>query len=840
MKKLRLRGKIVLPVTLLITVLLVATLSVSIVQYNGFIDYLLTRRLETAANGLREFAEDARRMSIDLGLQVASDPRVIAGVMAEGTPESINAELMRVGALLKDELGMTFLTFMNADGIALARTAQPDNFNDAIATPSLLMALQGEISVAYSAVQHWHVPIRSAVPIFYQGVIVGGVVTAYAIDDIATLTSLSERFDAEFTIFVGEERVASTLIDPSGAPVVGTFATDAEALRVVFGQQQELMIATERFGQAMNGFYLPLVDPDGVVYATVFMGLPTQYILNQRNTVIIIVVGIGLVGVLAAVFIMFLVTNRLTRPIKRLVSMVSDVSHGRLNVNLDTTDLSQDEIGELTGDMVGLVNVIKDIMQDLSTITREFNGNGDVEYRADAGKYQNSFKEVMENINVVLEGSVADVMTILDALVHINDGEFDVKVADLPGKKMVLPNTIRATIANLKSVNEGMSAMIDAAAVKGDLSYSVDESQFKGDWRKLVIGLNQIAAAVNAPIVEIRDVMENLSRGAFNMNVSGDYKGDFLVIRNAVNNTNETLAGYVNEISTVLTAISDGDLTKSITREYVGNFAEIKNSINNISSTLHKAMSELTAASRNVLEGATKITASAMELADGSSTQAASLEELNTSVELIKSQTQEFAINARDANTLSNKSTVNAKEGNEAMKQMLGAMMQIKESSSNISKIIKVIQDIAFQTNLLALNAAVEAARAGEHGRGFGVVAEEVRSLAARSQDAASETTNLINDSINRVEQGASIAQVTSGSLDTIVTSADDVLALINNITNAANDQADMITQISQTLLHTATTVQNNSRFAHESAATAEELNSQSEMLQQLVSYFKL
>ncbi|MCL2216270.1 MAG: methyl-accepting chemotaxis protein [Defluviitaleaceae bacterium] len=229
-----------------------------------------------------------------------------------------------------------------------------------------------------------------------------------------------------------------------------------------------------------------------------------------------------------------------------------------------------------------------------------------------------------------------------------------------------------------------------------------------------------------------------------------------------------------------------------------------------------------------------------MELADGSSTQAASLEELHTSVELINKQTKKFSDNAQEANTLSNTSTTNAQAGNDAMKQMLDAMLKIKESSNNISRIIKVIQDIAFQTNLLALNAAVEAARAGEHGRGFAVVAEEVRSLAARSQDAASETTTLIQDSIVRVESGASIAETTSGSLDTIVSNAHDVLELINNITNAATAQAEMVSQISTTLLHTATTVQNNSKFAHEAAATAEELNSQSEMLQQLVAYFKL
>ena len=303
------------------------------------------------------------------------------------------------------------------------------------------------------------------------------------------------------------------------------------------------------------------------------------------------------------------------------------------------------------------------------------------------------------------------------------------------------------------------------------------------------------------------------------------------------------IAGFKNafdEINSVLAAIADGNLTINIEREYMGDFVAVKDSINSIGSSLRKTLSGISAASDKVLLGSNQISESAANLANGATEQACSIEELSATIDMINQQTKKNADDARVANNLSNMSSENAQNGDEAMKQMLDAMSKIKESSKNISRIINSIKDIAFQTNLLALNASVEAARAGEHGKGFSVVAEEVRNLAAKSQAAATESTVLIESSINHVNMGSGITKVTADALHDIVTSADEVLQITSSIAASSQDQAEAISQVVDSIVQISNVVQINTAVSEEAAAAAEELNSQAEILRHLVAYFKL
>ena len=245
-------------------------------------------------------------------------------------------------------------------------------------------------------------------------------------------------------------------------------------------------------------------------------------------------------------------------------------------------------------------------------------------------------------------------------------------------------------------------------------------------------------------------------------------------------------------------------------------------------------------ASMQVTTGSEQVASASQSLAQGSTEQASALEEITASIDDIADRTKANAAQANNANKLVHEAREGAVKGNAQMGEMIEAMHDINHASENISKIIKVIDDIAFQTNILALNAAVEAARAGAHGKGFAVVAEEVRNLAGKSAKAASETAELIEDSISKITKGSKLAEDTANALETIVANIEQIVELISNIAEASNDQATAITQIDQALGQVSEVVQSNSATSEQCAAASEELSNQAMRLRELIAKFKL
>ncbi len=353
----------------------------------------------------------------------------------------------------------------------------------------------------------------------------------------------------------------------------------------------------------------------------------------------------------------------------------------------------------------------------------------------------------------------------------------------------------------------------------------------------------QVRRIIGRPVRELSQAATRIAEGELEQTIYYHSRDELGVLADDFNRVTLRLrdyVGYINEISEKLREIAAGNLAFTLEKEYTGEFEKIKVALGEISRELNHTMGKIWAASRDVASGAEQVSDGATTLSQGSTEQAAEVETLAGHISAVSESVHKIATGAQEASRISEEVKSGLLSSNEKMQNMTEVIQKISDKSAEIHQIVKTIEDISFQTNILALNAAVEAARAGAAGKGFAVVADEVRNLAGKSSAAAQETTVLLGQTVDAMEEGVRAAQETAKSMLTVVEDADKMSGLVNGIADYTREQDTNATEITHGIEQISTVVQTNVATAEASAAASEELSGQASMLKELVSRFRL
>ncbi len=473
------------------------------------------------------------------------------------------------------------------------------------------------------------------------------------------------------------------------------------------------------------------------------------------------------------------------------IEIANKISNGDLSTQIivaanDTTSLlsSMKRMSET-------INIMVDDAVALSNSAVD----GKLDTRADASKHQGDFRKIVAGINDTLDAVIGPLNMAAGYVERISKGDIPPKITDTyNGDFNALKNNLNAMIDAIHELVADAN-LLSVSAVEGKLGTRADASKHKGDYRKIIEG---------------------------------------------VNDTLDSIVNPINEVVRVLDALAKSDLTEKITTKYQGSFAELCDNVNTSVNNLAEAVSMIKEATDSINTAAQEIAAGNNDLSYRTEKQAANLVKTVARMEELTSAVQQNSQNAKQANQLAVGASEIAGKGVSVVNQVITTMEEINGSSRKIVDIISVIDDIAFQTNILALNAAVEAARAGPQGRGFAVVATEVRNLAQRAASSAGEIKQLIADSVHKVEGGSTLVAQAGKTMEEIVKSVHGVTTIMSAIRSASMEQTSGIEQVNQAITQMDDVTQQNAALVEQAAASAESLEEQAQNLSVTVNSFKL
>jgi len=584
----------------------------------------------------------------------------------------------------------------------------------------------------------------------------------------------------------------------------------------------------------------------------------------------------GLVGIIGVLIIL-----RKILPLQRLVQAANEVANGNFNIN--HTNVSNDEIGQVFKAFKEVADSINLLLDNFEQGVFAFQ-HGDMGYQFEKSRLKGDFSKILEDVNqithefLVCFEQLTEPLIMIDRNKRVTYANHIIKeLTNKEGQPVIgmhideflngditnHPSTVKAFTDQTAQLGTGVEIQLQLTPETSfDFEYSCIPFPVKGTVECALILLVDITWSrelqrhtekLNVYRHERTEkltntIVEAFEKARLDVKISeSDFDEDTKeiaqeqdAVENIVQKATGIIKSYVLEITAILREIANNNFAHSIKREYIGDFGSIKDSIGMIVDSVGSLVSEIQSATAQVEIGSDLIAQSSQELMASFEEQTAAVTEMREAVNLLTEKTIKNAEHADTANSLSGTVNEVANDGVRQMEAMHAAMDEISRSAEEVAKVVSTIENIAFQTNLLALNASVEAARAGEDGKGFGVVAEEVRSLAIRSAEAAKNTFNMLSESENRIHAGVQRSIETTAAFRNIAEVITDVTQAVARIAESSQEQAGDISKIqnSMEIIHRgisddATSVQNN-------ATVSQELSSQAHMLTSLVDRMKV
>ncbi len=485
------------------------------------------------------------------------------------------------------------------------------------------------------------------------------------------------------------------------------------------------------------------------------------------------------------------VFNAINRPLKEMSSIMQRVSNdGDLSQTISIR--GNDEIGRISADfnhhIQFLANTIEEIQSVMANVAR---GNTDVSIHTEM---KGVFDELKQDVNQSVQNINQTIVFLDTTLSSLSKGEFDVQtISGLEGRfKHILENT-ESVVNSLK------------------LSFE-----------------------------EINLVMSEMSTGKFDRRISIDVKGEFEKLEHNINQSLDSVEEAITHISEALSRQASGNYDPKSDIQLTGDLKRLDSALHTTCDKVGTTILQINHSAESVSRMSEELAQSAMAFSEKTQNQAATLEETSASTEEITATVRQNTDSARNANALARQAQEKAHKGAQINEVAVQSMDQITESSNQIADIITLIDSIAFQTNLLALNAAVEAARAGEHGRGFAVVAGEVRNLAQKSADAARQIKTLIEDSVQKIHEGADYVNQSKESLSEINEVITKVTSIISEITTSSEEQAKAVEHINQAIVSLDKDTQQNALIVEQTAQNAQQMKEAAYQMSRQVDFFKV